>query len=148
MDEFVIRPFQPEDQAAVKNLILNGLVEHWGSLDMTKNPDLNDIANTYANAIFLVACCRGVIIATGACVPCMEKQAEIKRMSVHKDWRRNGLGTRILQELLTRARKAGFERIILETTETWTEVVAFYQGAGFQVTHYRDGDVYFALELN
>jgi hypothetical protein len=26
-------------------------------------------------------------------------------------------------------------------------VIAFYQHHGFQITHYRDGDVYFVLDL-
>ena len=40
--EIIIIPFQPEDQAACKNLILNGLTEHWGTLDPGKNHDLDD----------------------------------------------------------------------------------------------------------
>lgn len=51
----VILPFQPENQEDVKKLILAGLVEHWGKLDPTKNPDLNDIANSYAQSVFFVA---------------------------------------------------------------------------------------------
>jgi hypothetical protein len=36
---------------------------------------------------------------------------------------------------------------VLETTETWMEVIEFYQRFGFQITNYKDGDVYFALDL-
>ncbi|MCP4415536.1 MAG: hypothetical protein GY805_02870, partial [Chloroflexi bacterium] len=43
----VIRPFHPQDQSATKQLILAGLVEHWGELDPSLNPDLNDIARSY-----------------------------------------------------------------------------------------------------
>ena len=45
-----ILPFQQDDQEAVKELILAGLVEHWGFLDETKNSDLNDIAKSYKTA--------------------------------------------------------------------------------------------------
>ena len=38
-----IRPFQSEDQQQVRDLILTGLEEHWGSLDPSKNPDLENI---------------------------------------------------------------------------------------------------------
>ena len=53
--DVTVKPFQPEDQAAVKNLILAGLAEHWGELDLSKNPDLNDITSTYASGAFFVA---------------------------------------------------------------------------------------------
>jgi hypothetical protein len=41
----------------------------------------------------------------------------------------------------------GFRCIVLETTETWHEVIAFYQRSGFEITHYKGGDVYFELVL-
>ena len=46
------------DQEAAQRLILAGLVEHWGTLDPTKNPDLDDIQRSYVSRghTFLVAC--------------------------------------------------------------------------------------------
>jgi ribosomal protein S18 acetylase RimI-like enzyme len=41
----------------------------------------------------------------------------------------------------------GLRSLVLETTETWQEAVAFYQGFGFQETHRKDGDVYLKLEI-
>jgi ribosomal protein S18 acetylase RimI-like enzyme len=145
--EIIFRPFKPEDQAAAKTLILAGLKEHWGTLDPTLNPDLNDIAQTYANATFLVAWQGDKIIGTGALVPRENGVAEIVRMSVAADQRRKGIGRQILQKLCEQAKRNGYKRLVLETTETWTEVIEFYQRFGFQITHYLDGDVYFALDL-
>ncbi len=147
-NDIVIQPFQPEDQPPVKALILKGLVDHWGVLDPTKNPDLNDIATTYADALFLVARQSGQIIGTGALVPRGDGVAEIVRMSVSRECRRQGIGRRILQQLCEAARVRGYRRIFLETTESWSDVIAFYLSAGFHITHYQDGDVYFALELD
>jgi putative acetyltransferase len=143
----VIEPFRPADQAEVKRLILAGLAEHWGALDPAKNPDLNDIASTYAGFSFLVARQDGKIVGTGALVPRDNGTAEIVRMSVAKDARRTGIGRAVLHALCARAAALGFRSIVLETTETWDEVVAFYLTNGFRVTHRRDGDVYFALHL-
>ena len=142
-----ILPFQPEDQAEVKNLILAGLAEHWGVLDPTKNPDLNDIRLTYANAIFLVAWQNNKIIGTGALIPQSNDTAEIVRMSVAAEARRKGIGKKILWKLREQATLNGYKRLVLETTQTWVEVIEFYKGFGFQITHYLDGDVYFALDL-
>jgi GNAT superfamily N-acetyltransferase len=143
-----IRPFQPADQAAVKALVQAGLADHWGFLDPTLNPDLNDIATTYAGATFLVARQGERIIGCGALVSRGEGIAEIVRMSVSRDLRGQGVGRQILSALVERARPLGFRRIILETTETWQEVIAFYLRFGFHITHHAGGDVYFALDLD
>ena len=77
--------------------------------------------------------------------------AEIVRMSVTADMQRQGIGSKILERLCHEARRLGFQRIILETTSTWHEVIEFYKRFGFCITHYRDGefggDVHFALDL-
>jgi putative acetyltransferase len=142
-----ISNFQPADQSAAKALILAGLVEHWGFLDPTKNPDLDDIAATYADATFLVAHLDGKLVGTGALLPRTAEYAEIVRMSVDRSLRRQGIGRAILQALVEQARKSGFRQVTLETTETWDEVITFYLSFGFQITHHQDGDVYFALDL-
>jgi GNAT superfamily N-acetyltransferase len=146
-DDLIIRPFQPADQAEAKRLILAGLAEHWGALDPTRNPDLNDIAASYAGARFLVAYRGERLIGAGALLPRSAEVAEIVRMSVARAERRRGVGRAILEELIAYARAAGFRRIILETTATWQEAIAFYQRAGFRFTHHQDGDAYFALEI-
>jgi len=145
--EINILPFQPEDQTEVKNLVLAGLSEHWGTLDPSKNPDLNDIGLTYANAVFLIAWQDKKIIGTGALVPRSIDTAEIVRMSVVADMRRNGIGGMILQRLCENAKSKGYKQLVLETTDTWHEVIEFYKKFGFQITHYLDGDVYFALDI-
>ena len=69
-------------------------------------------------------------------------------MSVAKDMRRKGVGRKILQRLYEQAKRNGYKRLVLETTQTWYEVIEFYKQFGFQETHLLDGDVYFALDLS
>jgi putative acetyltransferase len=147
LHDVAIVPFRPEHQAEVKRLILAGLTEHWGHLDPTKNPDLNDIGATYAQAIFLVAWWHGTIVGTGALMPRSVHIAEIVRMSVVAHMRRHGIGRRLLQHLMAHAKARRYRHIILETTATWHDVIAFYQQNGFQITHYRNGDVHFVRDL-
>ncbi len=147
METLKLKPFQPSDQLEVKRLILAGLVEHWGFLDETKNPDLDDIATSYAGATFLVGRLGTRIVGTGALVPRSSETAEIVRMSVAKELRQQGIGRQILQALLAQAQAQGFRQVILETTTSWSEVVAFYLRCGFHITHYLDGDVYFARDI-
>jgi putative acetyltransferase len=147
MTLITITPFHPADQAEIKELILYGLVEHWGFLDPTKNPDLDDIAASYRGATFLVARLGDAIVGTGALVPRRDGSAEIVRMSVAPQHRRSGIGRRILEALIEQARAQGFRQVILETTSTWSEVIEFYLRCGFRITHTQEGDVYFEMAL-
>ncbi len=140
--------FRPMDQTPARSLILAGLAERWGALDESRNPDLNDIASAYATGIVLCAWSGETLVGTGALVPREAGVVEIVRMSVARDWRRNGVGRRIAEALLAEARNSGARRVVLETTETWVDAVAFYLRLGFTITHHLDGDAYFALDLS
>jgi putative acetyltransferase len=147
MPEIKIHSFQLTDQTPAKALILEGLVEHWGFLDESLNPDLDDIATSYADGTFLVAWQGDELIGTGAFKPHSATQVEIVRMSVKKALRRQGIGRQILDELCQRAAQAGYEEVILETTETWQDVIDFYLDYGFEITHHKDGDAWFRMSL-
>ena len=141
----LIRLFRPEDQPAACELILQGLSEHWGALDQSLNPDLADIAATYGQAIFLVAVVGPELVGTGALIPEREGVGRIVRMSVAQTWRRQGVGRQILAELLRRAAPAGYRQIVLETTATWAEAIAFYRNNGFREVGVWEGDMHFVM---
>jgi putative acetyltransferase len=147
-ETWTVRSFQPEDQPAAKALILEGLREHWGTIDPAKNPDLDDIASSFAGGSFRVAERGGRIVGTGALVRRSADTAEIRRMSVARSLRRRGVGGAILRQLITDAQAAGYRNVVLETTSSWKDAEAFYLRHGFRITHYQDGDTYFLLELN
>lgn len=126
---------------------LEGLAEHFGYLDTTLNPDLDDIASTYGDSVFLVAWYGGKMIGTGALVRGSDGSAGIVRMSVAADFRRKGVGSVILRHLCDHAGAAGHGRVLLHTDETWTGAINFYKRCGFRVTHHSDGDVHLALNL-
>ncbi len=143
-----IEPLRLEDQPAARALILSGLAERWGWLDESKNPDLNDIAVTYADGVFLIARRGDEVVGTGAFRPLDGDTVEVVRMSVRKDLRRRGIGRAILTALCHQALRRGYRKVILETTATWHDAIAFYQAFGFRITYQKDGDVYFALDLS
>lgn len=145
--DIAIGPFRPEDQAAVKDLILAGMLEHWGVLDPHKNPDLDDIAASYTGAVFLVARQGSRVVGSGALLPRPEASGEIVRMSVAAHLRRQGLGRRILERLREQATALGYRRLVLETTSTWQDAIDFYLGFGFRITHEQDGETHFAMDL-
>jgi putative acetyltransferase len=146
--DLTIRPFQPEDQAAAKDLILAGLRERWKNLDPSRNPDLDDIAASYQPGAFLVAFLDGRLVGTGALIPHGEGVSEIRRMWVARELRRRGIGGAILRRLIEDARASGSRAVVLETTTAWIDAVAFYLKKGFAVTHRLAGDTYFRRELD
>lgn len=149
MDNIEIRPFHPRYQLEVKQLILAGLADHWGTLDLSLNPDLNDIAHSYAGETFLLAFAGDVLVGCGALVQetGMPGYGRIVRMSVNKANRRQGIGQQILQRLEETAVQRHFHKLVLETTQTWLEVVAFYQANGYHIIAHRDGDTHFEKDL-
>jgi GNAT superfamily N-acetyltransferase len=72
-------------------------------------------------------------------------------MSVDSGHRRAGVGRLLLDELVAVARRWGVERLVLETTAAWTDVVRFYARSEFTLTHFTDGefgrDAWFEMKL-
>jgi len=68
--------------------------------------------------------------------------AEIKRMYVPTQHRGHGYARAVLAELESRARAAGYARIILETGAAQPEAIALYVSSGYQPIagfgHYKD----------
>src|SRR4051794_34223439 len=111
--EITLRAFQPADQEAVRRLVLAGLVEHWGHLDPTKNPDLRDIQRTYVAAghTVLVAEAGGRIVGTGTLAIETPTRGRIVRMSVDAALRRQGLARRMVAALLDEARRRSLREV-------------------------------------
>lgn len=147
LSQVEIRPFTREDQAPARQLILNGLAEYWGWLEPQKNPDLDDIGTYFAHGVFLVAVYRGEIIGTGGLLPGEDGSAQIVRVHVAEHCRHKGLGSEIVAELCEHARMLGNKKVILETTATWLDAIAFYEHIGFHITHTLNGDAYMAKQL-
>lgn len=147
----LFRRFRTTDQVQAKALILNGLTEHWGEVDVALNVDLNSIGDVYGgNNTFWVAESEGQIVGTGGLVV-GTAIAEVVRMSVARNYRRRGVGKEILNRLYADAQSASVERLVLETTASWSGVVQFYVNFGFELSHETDGpfgrETHFSMSL-
>jgi ribosomal protein S18 acetylase RimI-like enzyme len=54
-------------------------------------------------------------------------------MGVHKNYRGQGLGRKLMKKTLAKAREKGFERIELEVYTTNTAAIRLYENFGFEV---------------
>jgi len=80
---------------------------------------------------FLVIYAAGKPVAGGGLKRDDDGVAEIKRMYVVPEARRQGLGRRLLEALEDRARELGYARIRLDTGERQPHAQAMYQRAGY-----------------
>ncbi len=64
---------------------------------------------------------------------------EVKRMWVHPEWRRVGLGRRLLRRLEDEAVAHGLHSVRLDTNNVLVEAIAMYQSAGYRsIAQYND----------
>lgn len=98
--------------------------------------DLNEIEDVYLKkGTFLLGLIRNRLVAMGAFRPFKGKTAEVKRMRVHPQYQRQGLGQIIYNELEKKAREMGFHYFILDTTTPQISAQNFYIKNGFHETH-------------
>jgi GNAT superfamily N-acetyltransferase len=151
MGDVTVDRFRTEDSDAARAVVLAGLEEHWGSLDPELNRDVDDLGAAYADGAVVVASVDGAVVGVGVLVHAGPGEAEVKRMSVLRAHRRLGVASAVLAALVAIAREWGCAAVVLETTTTWTDAVAFYLGSGFTHTHDEDGafgsDSHFRLDL-
>jgi amino-acid N-acetyltransferase len=118
-NEVAIRPARTADVAAVRRLV--GLYTDDGRL-LAKAP-----VTLYEDVQeFLVAEVDGVIIGCGALHVMWEDLGEIRTLAVDPEHARHGVGGRILDGLIGRARDLGLARLFCLTFE-----VDFFRSRGF-----------------
>jgi GNAT superfamily N-acetyltransferase len=144
-----IRSFNAPDQSESRQLILNGLAEHFGFIDALRNPDLHDIEKSYlaAGNDFYVAECDGHIVGTIGLVFEVGR-ARIVRMSVAKSHRKQGVATALLERCIGIAKQRGFLELVALTDPHWPDAVGFYTSQGFQQFDRDDEDLHLRLLLS
>ena len=131
----IIEELDVANQHRAAELVRAGLAERWGRLDPDLNPDLDDMVTAYhGGRTILVLDVSRRPVGTGTLMPQSSSDAEIVRMAVAPTARRQGVGRLIVDELINTARRWEADRVVLETTSTWTDAVSFYQRCGFVIT--------------
>ncbi|WP_283591231.1 GNAT family N-acetyltransferase [Clostridium butanoliproducens] len=122
-----------------KNLIVRSLCEYFHSYDSSMNPDLDNILRFYGDekSTFLVAVYNDKVIGTGALIEETDSIARIVRMSVDNEYRKLGIGTKILYSLEQTATDRNYSKVVLETTKTWETAKSFYLSNGY-IEEYED----------
>jgi putative acetyltransferase len=107
-----------------KDLAVRDGDEHAFYAQFNKVDAIKEVVVAYRNEI---------PVACGAIKPFSENAAEVKRMFVHPDYRKQGIAARILTELENWASELGFNECVLETGKKQPEAIALYQKVGYQI---------------
>lgn len=100
-----------------------------------------------------IAVTEGEVIGTAAVVPIDERVVEIVKLTVASHARGQGLGRRLVNACVQRARDAGAERIALVSSSLLHDALALYESMGFEHrpmpsrVPYATADVYMELAL-
>ncbi|MCA3220493.1 MAG: GNAT family N-acetyltransferase [Burkholderiales bacterium] len=143
----VVAPLSTEDSSSVRQLLIDGLSERWGTYEPRFNPDLEAFPQSFSGSVILVAKTGGAVVGTGTIRPIGPCAFEIVRMSTAASSRRTGVASTILKHLLEHASAVGAHEVVVETTSSWASAVAFYVKHGFAITHDEGGDTHFILRL-
>ncbi|NXG50423.1 NAT8 acetyltransferase, partial [Psilopogon haemacephalus] len=102
--------------------------------------DLLDVSSSYLRApdsCFWVAEAKGTVVGMVAAAPPEEPAdrgaaLELKRMSVSKDYRGQGISKALCAEVLRFARARGFGAVVLSTSMVQVAAQQLYEGQGFR----------------
>ena len=109
---------------------LSAEYEHfYGANDEMSAYDAGDFDPPHGT--FVVIDIDGRVVAGGGLRRLTDEIGEIKRMWVSPQWRRQGLGSRILRALEDAARRRGYRRVRLETGQPQRAAVELYRAAGY-----------------
>ena len=129
----MIRSFQPSDTENVVAFHERVLRETGAFAPGLWNDDMKNIEEVYirSGGCFILLEEENSLLAMGALRIICPTEAEIKRMRVEPSRQRQGLGQQVLDNLLSRAKERGIDRVILDTTEVQRAAQQFYQKNGF-----------------
>ncbi len=130
-----IRRYLTEDHDAVwelHNSALLGADAHGGNGPW--DDDLHRVEDEYiaTGGEFYVGTVGGRIVAMGALQRLTDDRAELRRMRVHPDLQRRGLGRQMLSALEQRAAVLDFRTLTLDTTHRQTAAISLYTRSGYR----------------
>jgi ribosomal-protein-alanine N-acetyltransferase len=131
-NDFVVREFRAEDAAQASEILLAAReAASWSSQGLVEFLTLPGVVALMSERGEKPT---GFILGRRTA-----DEAEILNLAVRAEYRRQGEGRALLQELLRRFAKSGVSRVFLEVRETNRGAMAFYEREGFRLTGRREG---------
>lgn len=126
-----VGPMGPDDIPAVLEIERGSFSTPWPAEAFTQELSHNRMAR------YLVARQGGAVVGYAG-VWLMVDEAHITTFAVHPDWRRQGVGRRLMHALLLVATEMRATRMTLEVRVSNLAAQALYQGHGFEIAGRRE----------
>ncbi|MDR5682869.1 MAG: GNAT family N-acetyltransferase [Armatimonadota bacterium] len=145
----VIEPAKPHDEPEIQRLIRSVLAEFGLPYDTATAAELTGIEEQYRppRSVFFVARMDGRIIGTTGVKEAGEGKAILKHQYVHADYRRKGIGAKLLDAALVYCRVLGYREVELDTAAWMQQAQRLYRSRGFRETGRDESGVHFRLAL-
>ena len=135
-----IRKIQPEDNQAIKNLVINTLAEFGakGPGFASSDVELQDMYSAYQadNKAFYVAIMDNKVLGIGGFAPLDGEEhsgiCELRKMYFDPKLRGKGIGKQMIDKCITKATEVGFHTMYLETIPEMTTAQGLYKSRGFE----------------
>ena len=139
---FKIRSFEDSDYYEVRALFERSLIEFSGNCEAAMlayvqsslSDDLMDIRKHYLDSStdhFWVVEVDGVVKGMVGIQSTGDGNAELRRMSVDREMRRLGIGSKLLSVAEDFCNELGYKRILLTTVTLLVPAIALYENSGF-----------------
>ncbi len=130
-----------DDHAAVRNLFLDGMIEGYVA-DNDTGADMENIAEAYfsdeGHSALWVADYDESVIGMVGVQKTADHGAEIRRLRVRADYRRQGLGAKLVEQALSFCRHHGYLKVTLDVRIERGPAIALFEKFGFQLTRTRE----------
>ena len=120
-----IRTFRPSDLQDIAVLADRTLGENY-------NPGIYTAVHQTNPEGFIVCHEGNDLIGFAVAVP-EENDLRILMLSIHERYRRRGIGSSMLKELVSRFLAKGFKKLVLEVREGNDGAIEFYRNRGFEI---------------
>lgn len=146
IENIIISPITKELNDASASFIKGILMEEYPeTYEKCIGNDLSDLSEFYSkNGKLLLALCQERIVGTIGAVH-KKDYSLIVRLYVHKDFRRNGLGSRLIQEILSDFKEKN--SIYVNVLKDMTQAIPFFEKHDFSfVPHPEDENVLIGIK--
>ena len=140
-DDIRVRLAVADDHSALQELFTAGLVEGQVRGSDT-GADIENLQDAYfsddGESAFWVADTDSTVIGMIGVQNTSEGEAEIRRLRVREDFRRRGVGAKLMEQALTFCRHHGYLKVTLDVRIERGPAIALFEKFGFQLTRTRE----------
>ncbi len=145
----VVEPARPEDEPEIQRLVKSVLAEFGLPYDQTVATELSNLEEHFPQprSVFFVARMDGHVVGTTAVQEAGKERAVLKYQYVDANYRRRGIGAKLLDAALVYCRVCGYREVQLETAPWMQQAQRLYRSRGFREISRDENTVRYHLVL-